>query len=59
MKHPSKMTVTLSMVWIGAMGLLSNPRWLREFMDYVGKVTAHTPATTTASGGAGGSATRK
>ena len=52
MKHPSKMTVTLAMVWIGAMGLLSNPKWLREFSDYVGKVTAHTPTTpTTGRGG--------
>ena len=44
MKHGSKMIVTLSMIWIGAMGLASTPAWIRAARDFVSKSTGHAGA---------------
>ncbi|MCR4341884.1 MAG: hypothetical protein NUW01_18565 [Gemmatimonadaceae bacterium] len=44
MKHGTKMTVTLAMLWIGAMGLASTPAWIRAARDFVSKSTGHAAA---------------
>lgn len=56
MKHRSKMTVTLAMVWIGIMGLTATPRWIRSARDFVAKSTGHgaAPAPVARQGGSGG-----
>jgi len=35
------MTITLSMLWIGAMALMSTPEWIRAARDFVGQSTGH------------------
>lgn len=42
MKHRSKMIVTLSMIWIGAMALASTPEWIRAARDFVSRSSGHT-----------------
>ena len=43
MKHASKMTITLSMIYIGAMAVASTPEWIRAARDFVGQSTGHSP----------------
>ncbi len=51
MKHSQKMTVTLSMIWIGAMALASTPEWIRAARDFITTRSGGAPA---AKGGGGG-----
>lgn len=43
MKNRAKMTVTLSMLWIGIMALTATPKWIREVRDFISSVTGHVP----------------
>ncbi|MBI3936921.1 MAG: hypothetical protein HY323_08085 [Betaproteobacteria bacterium] len=54
MKYRSKMIVTLSMLWIGAMGLASTPDWIRAARDFVSRSTGHKGSVADSSGVAAG-----
>lgn len=53
MKQQQKMTVTISMLWIGAMVLLSNTAWIRAARDFVVNVTGGTSTPAQVNGPAG------
>ena len=53
----AKMTVTLAMLWIGAMALLRTPRWIRDARDFISGSTGHNTQPTT--GGQGGTGAGK
>ncbi len=58
MKQQQKTTVTLSMLWIGAMVLLSNTAWIRAARDFVTNSTGGTTSSRV-NGRAGAQATQK
>ena len=41
MKQRDKMVVTIAMVWIGIMGFLTMPKWIRDARDFVSESTGH------------------
>lgn len=51
MKQQQKTTVTLSMLWLGAMIVASQPGWIRNVLDFVKGSTTTTP-TVVSHGGA-------
>jgi hypothetical protein len=54
MKQSQKTTVTLSMLWLGAMIVASQPGWIRNVLGFVTGSTA-TTTVVTHGGAAGGS----